>query len=180
MRAGKDDLGESYMMVDKRDRVDATWKMVRARLPALKSALQDSQHQGLKRAVLEVVASRVAASLAEIDTFVDFSLLAFQSPPSQARPKELLSLAWHRRADLSLNGVSVPAAGRQPQPGRSVPGAMFMSPSSPRLTLSCEVVALCIYDQVDNNFIERRDDGAVSPTLLGHVSCSPAPALSGV
>lgn len=75
-RTGKDEAGESIVICKPEDQ-KRVLELMKQPLRPLSSALQEG-HSGLRRAILEAIASGAAKTEAEVREFISFSLLAFQ------------------------------------------------------------------------------------------------------
>lgn len=72
-RKGKDEVGESYLCCQKAD-LEAVAQLLEAEMPAVQSCMT-LEKRGIKRAVLEVIVTRLASSRDTIDDYVRKSLL---------------------------------------------------------------------------------------------------------
>ena len=72
-RKGKDEVGESYLCCHKTD-LEAVAELLEAEMPAVQSCMT-AEKRGIKRALLEVIATRLANSKQALDDYVRRSLL---------------------------------------------------------------------------------------------------------
>lgn len=72
-RKGKDEVGESYLCCQKVD-LEAVAELLEAEMPAVQSCMT-AEKRGIKRALLEVIATRLATSRDSLDEYVRRSLL---------------------------------------------------------------------------------------------------------
>lgn len=72
-RKGKDEVGETFLCCQKAD-LEAVAEILEAELPAVVSSLTPEK-RGIKRAILEVLATRLASSLESLQEYVMHSLL---------------------------------------------------------------------------------------------------------
>ncbi|XP_055628365.1 DNA polymerase theta [Toxorhynchites rutilus septentrionalis] len=72
-RKGRDILGESILMCDGQN-VKAGWGLVKSELKPITSCLEGDGHSHLKRAILEIIASGVARTTVDLETFVNCTL----------------------------------------------------------------------------------------------------------
>ncbi|KAH0841099.1 hypothetical protein AYO21_06592 [Fonsecaea monophora] len=72
-RKGKDEVGETYLCCQKAD-LEAVAELLEAEMPPVESCLTPEK-RGFKRALLEVIATRMASSIASLDGYVRSSLL---------------------------------------------------------------------------------------------------------
>lgn len=72
-RKGKDEVGETYLCCQKSD-LEAVSELMEAKLPNVQSCLLP-QKRGIKRALLEVVATKLATSIDSVDEYVKKTLL---------------------------------------------------------------------------------------------------------
>jgi len=82
-RTGKDDVGESILVCDRRHE-KAVFQLINSDLSPLTSCL-DEGALGLKRGLLDVIASGVAQSVMEMEMYVQCSLLAQQRTQEQTQ-----------------------------------------------------------------------------------------------
>ena len=80
-RKGKDEIGESYLVCHKAD-LEAVAELLEADLPPTQSCLTPEK-RGMKRAILEVIAARVATTQAAIEDYFRRSLLFHTMPEAQ-------------------------------------------------------------------------------------------------
>ncbi|KAF8469085.1 DEAD/DEAH box helicase [Kalaharituber pfeilii] len=81
-RKGRDTVGESYLCCPKVDK-NAVKDLLKAPMPRVKSCL-DTEASGLQRALLEVIATRLATSSYSLDDYVQCTLLYHTSPNKEA------------------------------------------------------------------------------------------------
>ncbi|KAI9773041.1 MAG: hypothetical protein M1835_006207 [Candelina submexicana] len=72
-RKGKDEVGESYLCCQKRD-LEAVTELMEAELPPVTSCMTEEK-RGIKRAILEVIATRLATTPGSLDEYVKRTLL---------------------------------------------------------------------------------------------------------
>ncbi|XP_058462812.1 DNA polymerase theta isoform X2 [Malaya genurostris] len=72
-RKGRDVLGESILMCDGQN-TKAGWGLVNAELKPIASCLDGDGYSHLKRAILEIIASGMASTTRELETFVNCTL----------------------------------------------------------------------------------------------------------
>ncbi|KAL9106445.1 MAG: hypothetical protein Q9227_008533 [Pyrenula ochraceoflavens] len=80
-RKGKDEVGESYIVCQKPD-LEAVAELLEAELPPTQSCLTP-ERRGMKRAILEVIATNLATLLPAIEDYVRRSLLIQTMPETQ-------------------------------------------------------------------------------------------------
>ncbi|EAT42599.1 AAEL005888-PA [Aedes aegypti] len=74
-RKGRDILGESILMCDGQSS-KAAWELVKTELKPIASCLDGDGYSHLKRAILEIIASGVASSTADLESFVNCTLFS--------------------------------------------------------------------------------------------------------
>ena len=72
-RKGKDEVGETYLCCQKSD-IEAVAELLEAELPSIESCLTPEK-RGIKRALLEVIATRLALTPEAVDDYVKRTLL---------------------------------------------------------------------------------------------------------
>ncbi|RDW85015.1 putative DNA-directed dna polymerase protein [Coleophoma cylindrospora] len=72
-RKGKDEIGETYLCCQKSD-LEAVATLMEAEIPVIESCLLPGK-RGLKRALLEVIATRLATSAGSVDDYIKKTLL---------------------------------------------------------------------------------------------------------
>jgi len=72
-RKGKDEIGETYLCCQKND-LEAVAELMEAELPNVESCLLPGK-RGVKRALLEVIATKLATSVESVDDYVKKTLL---------------------------------------------------------------------------------------------------------
>lgn len=77
-RTGQDTMGESILVCGAANTVTAGKELLGAQLPALRSCLDADGHVHLKRAILEIIASGMASTAADLERFANCTLLAAQ------------------------------------------------------------------------------------------------------
>jgi replicative superfamily II helicase len=97
-RKGKDEVGESYLCCQKGD-LEAVAELLEAEMPAVQSCMS-SEKRGIKRALLEVVVTRLANSRHSLEDYVRKSLL-FQI----ANPTAVWSMVGDAIQDLCVTNL---------------------------------------------------------------------------
>lgn len=100
-RKGKDEVGETYLCCRKNDLEDVV-ELMHADLPRISSGLMTDKHR-IQRALLEVIAVRLATSPDSIDDYMQKTLLSFTATPADIKEHVQSSLA-----DLTNMGFMTP------------------------------------------------------------------------
>ncbi|KAI9770267.1 MAG: hypothetical protein M1840_003425 [Geoglossum simile] len=100
-RKGKDEIGETYLCC-RVDDVEEVAQLMEADIPAVQSCLTPGR-RGIKRALLEVITTRLATSWEGIDDYIKRTLL-YHSTGSADRPA-LLSLTEESLASLTSDSL---------------------------------------------------------------------------
>ncbi|KAI1610563.1 DNA polymerase theta subunit [Exophiala viscosa] len=126
-RKGKDELGETFLCCHKPD-LEAVAELLEAELPPVTSCLTPEK-QGIKRALLEIVAIRMASSRSAVDQYVQSSLLwhtmdrqiVFEMVEDSLRDllaNELIqTTAFENCLEPTKLGMAVVASGLSPEDG---------------------------------------------------------------
>lgn len=195
-RAGKDTFGESYLCCRKED-LPAVQELLDADMPAVTSCLavetEESSH-GLARALLEIIATRLATSSYSINDYFEHTLLQHTHPAPSALPG-LLSTALDSLKSMGLiedgtagfmaatvMGKATVAAGFPPEEGVFLHGELSRALQNFNLETDLHIVYLFTpthatqYAEVDwpylRTCIERLPDADVR--TLAFVGISPA------
>ncbi|EXJ70547.1 DNA polymerase theta subunit [Cladophialophora psammophila CBS 110553] len=126
-RKGKDEVGETYLCCQKED-LEAVAELLEAEMPAVESCLTPEK-RGLKRALLEVIGTRMASSESSLDEYVHSSLLRHTLDQSrvvamvESAKIELLQDGliqegeYHGCLEPTKLGIAVVASGLGPEDG---------------------------------------------------------------
>ncbi|OTB18412.1 hypothetical protein K445DRAFT_19971 [Daldinia sp. EC12] len=82
-RKGKDEIGETYLCCRKDDLEDVI-ELMRAELPHISSGLTTDRHR-IQRALLEIIAIRLANSRDTVDDYIQKTLLSLSSTPDDIK-----------------------------------------------------------------------------------------------
>ncbi|KAK6206086.1 hypothetical protein LQW54_007921 [Pestalotiopsis sp. IQ-011] len=100
-RKGKDEVGETYLCCRKNDLEDVV-ELMHADLPRISSGLMTDKHR-IQRALLEVIAVRLATSPDSLDDYMQKTLLSFTATPADIKQHVQSSLT-----DLTNMGFMTP------------------------------------------------------------------------
>jgi replicative superfamily II helicase len=124
-RKGKDEIGETYMCCHQRD-VEAIADLMEAELPNVESCLLPGK-RGIKRALLEAIATKLATSIDSVDYYIKktllYQLIDYQELAGMVEStlKELEDTNLITREDWDLQatplGVAIVASSLTPEDG---------------------------------------------------------------
>ncbi|XP_065089210.1 DNA polymerase theta [Ochlerotatus camptorhynchus] len=105
-RKGRDVLGESILMCDGQSS-KAAWELVKTELKPIASCLDGDGYSHLKRAILEIIASGVASSTVDLETFVNCTLFSCEKKCRFTFSMDSLEqshrrTAWPKKADSNV------------------------------------------------------------------------------
>ncbi|KXX77558.1 DNA polymerase theta [Madurella mycetomatis] len=102
-RKGKDEVGETYLCCRQSD-LEAVVDLMHADLPELSSCLISDKRR-IQRALLEIIAIRLATSRESLDDYVSRTMLAYSAEAGSVQEKVEESLADLQRMEfITLNG----------------------------------------------------------------------------
>ncbi|KAI9804013.1 MAG: hypothetical protein M1833_000294 [Piccolia ochrophora] len=91
-RKGKDEVGETFLCCELND-LEEVMELLQADIPKVESSLAPGR-RGMRRALLEVVATRLATSAEAIDDYVKRTLLCHSMEPSALKDLVQSTLEW--------------------------------------------------------------------------------------
>jgi replicative superfamily II helicase len=90
-RKGKDEVGETYLCCRQTD-LEAVVDLMHSELPEISSCLISDKHR-IQRALLEVIAIRLATSRESLDDYVSKTMLAYSAEPQSIQENVEASIA---------------------------------------------------------------------------------------
>ncbi|XP_058838608.1 DNA polymerase theta [Topomyia yanbarensis] len=141
-RKGRDVLGESILMCDAQNSKTG-WGLVKAELKPIASCLDGDGHSHLKRAILEIIASGMACTTTDLETFVNCTLYSCE-----------------KKCPFSFNLDTLERSHRKP--GRTMTG----SDRDADQTDKTDSIASCVRFLLEYEFIRMQHNEETGETLL--------------